>query len=376
MKIKASHVVAVILAAAAVGWMASGMTAAEQGTEMSGAGTNATAQSTTKEATADRAPIAIPVRVRQSVAQTRNIQVRVFGQTEANRVVDVRSETYGLVRSLDVKKGAVAEEGAQILSLELGDRAARRDRAKAEVDYRTISYEAAKKLEAKQFQSKIKLAEEASALAQAKASLREMAVEIADTRIAVPFAGIVNALPVEIGDYVQEGDIVATVIELDPIVIAAEVTENWVSSVTVGDQAQIELATGIKLQGRVRFVSRVASPTTRTFRVEIETPNPNNAFAEGVTAGVTIPVGETQAHLITPALLTLDDDGRLGLKAVGPDNRVEFHTIKIVEDSTDGMWVSGLPSSLTLITVGQEFVAIGGLVKPVDESLISGDVKG
>ena len=375
MKIRASHIIAVLLAAAAVGWMASGMTAAEQTPADTSEVSDSTSSPEAKSAV-EQSAIIVPVRVRESFAQAREIRVQVFGQTEANRSVDVRAETDGLVKSLDLVKGDLVEDGALILSLELGDRSARRDRAKAEVEFRTVSYQAAKKLEAKQFQSKIKLAEEASALAQAKAALREIDVEIADTRIRVPFAGVVNDLPVEVGDYVQEGDVIATVVELDPVVIAAEVTENWVAGVQVGEPALIELATGVVLHGQIRFVSRVASAETRTFRVEIESENTGNRFGEGVTSEVTIPVGETRAHKITPALLTLDDDGRLGLKAVDADNRVEFHTIKIVEDSTEGMWVSGPPDRLTIITVGQEFVAVGGIVEPIDESTIIGDVKG
>jgi multidrug efflux system membrane fusion protein len=368
MKINASFAIATLFAVAVVGWMASGMIQGDSTPPATAATDTAAAPASTPQP--DK-PVA--VRVRRSQAEMREIRVRLFGQTEANRTVEVRAETAGRIDALDVAEGDAVADKAVIAEIDMDDRLARRDRARAEVAFRQIAYDAAKKLEARQFQTRINLAEAESQLAQAKAALREIELEIADTRVLAPFAGVVNDLAVELGDYVKDGDIVATVVDFDPVIVSVEVTETWVSGVQKGDVARIELATGRSLSGKVRFISRVASPTTRTFRVEIEVPNPDSSLAEGVTAEVDIPVGRVSAHRISPALLTLDDDGRLGLKAVAEGGRVIFHPIDIVEDSTAGMWVSGLPERATLITVGQEFVAVGGRVEAVDETTLSSE---
>ncbi len=52
----------------------------------------------------------------------------------------------------------------------------------------------------------------------------------------------------------------------------------------------------------------------------------------------------------------LDDSGRVGVRAV-VEGVVQFMPIKIVSDGPDGMWVSGLPDRVNVITVGQEFVS-------------------
>jgi multidrug efflux system membrane fusion protein len=64
-------------------------------------------------------------------------------------------------------------------------------------------------------------------------------------------------------------------------------------------------------------------------------------------------------------VLTLDDSGRVGLKAVGEGNRVEFHPARILAGDEDGVWLTGLPSSIRAIVVGQEFVIAGETVEPV-----------
>jgi len=62
------------------------------------------------------------------------------------------------------------------------------------------------------------------------------------------------------------------------------------------------------------------------------------------------------AHRISPALLALDDEGRVGVRTLDGDNRVVFNLVKILNDDGGSVWISGLPETATLITVGQELV--------------------
>lgn len=355
-KVRSSVIIAAVLALVVTLWMLSGL--------FSGGPEAGVSENTALSSSAE--PDAAPaVRVKTFIAEPRDIKVNVFGQTEVNRKVELRAETSGRVTALNADKGSEVEAGGRIVTLDVADRGARRERAKAETEHRQIAYDAAKKLASKQFQSQIKLAESAAALARAKADLSIIEKEISNTRINAPFAGIVNDVLVEIGDYLKDGDAVAVLVELNPIVVVAEVAETWIGGMRVGAPVQIRLPDGRILTGGVRFISRVATAETRTFRVEVEALNPDGLLGEGVTAQVTVPAGTVPAHLISPALLTLDDEGRLGLKAVTSSNRVAFYPVKIVEDSTEGMWISGLPEKVTLITVGQEFVRINSLVTPV-----------
>ena len=85
-----------------------------------------------------------------------------------------------------------------------------------------------------------------------------------------------------------------------------------------------------------------------------------------MTAILRLPVERIMTHKITPAILTLNDGGILGLRIVEEDGdgdpatgRVRFVPVNIVEDTVDGLFVTGLPDQATLITVGQEFVQDG-----------------
>ena len=107
-----------------------------------------------------------------------------------------------------------------------------------------------------------------------------------------------------------------------------------------------------------------ADDTTRTFRVEVELPNPDGKLRVGVSADIHIPVRQLMAEKISPGILVLDDNGVVGVRAV-ERGIVRFLPVDIVSDGPDGMWVSGLPDHVAVITVGQSFVSDGERVKTV-----------
>ena len=97
-------------------------------------------------------------------------------------------------------------------------------------------------------------------------------------------------------------------------------------------------------------------------------------FYEGLTTELRLLLGDTRAHRVSPAVLTLNDNGAMGIKAVNKKGSVVFHPVNVLEDTTEGVWVGGLPEKLTLITVGQEFVSAGQNVHTQHER--TGDTTG
>ena len=136
-------------------------------------------------------------------------------------------------------------------------------------------------------------------------------------------------------------------------------TEGQLSALSMGATAEITLTNRTTLPGSVRYISRSANPQTRTFRVEIESPNPDSAVAAGLTASVRIALGETSAILLTPATLVLHDDGRVGVRYVDPTNIIQFAEVQIVDDAEAGIWVTGIPETAKLLSAGQDYVREG-----------------
>lgn len=351
---KRSYVIAGLMTLAAAGWIVSGQV-----------GERPKAPRATPVVAAEQP---VPrVRVRTLRAEERANELVLFGHTEAERKVDLRAETAGRVEALAATKGRPVADGDVVVRLAMDDRKARLAEADALVNQYRIAYEAARQLSEKAFRSRVKLAEAKAQLEMALAKRADIRLDIQRTAIRAPFAGIVDMLPVEVGDYAAVGTVVGTVVDLDPVLVVAEVGEREVGRIAVGAPATARLSTGRELAGKVRYVAKTGQPATRTFRVEVAVANPDGRIGEALTAELHLPLGRVLAHRVSPAVLTLSDEGVVGVKTVGAGDRVEFFPVTMVADGPDGIWLGGLPETVQVITVGQEFVRVGQRVQPVPE---------
>ena len=150
--------------------------------------------------------------------------------------------------------------------------------------------------------------------------------------------------------------------KLDPMVITGEVTEKNVDQVNLNQKVNIKLLDNKEVTGVISFISKSANPSTRTYKIEATIENSNGTIREGLSADMFVPLREVIAHLIPSYLISLNDEGDLGIKIL-TNNIVQFTEIQIVEDTVDGLWVTGLPKDVTIITVGQEYVINGQEVK-------------
>ena len=181
-------------------------------------------------------------------------------------------------------------------------------------------------------------------------------------KIVAPFSGYLETLRVEEGDFLNTGAVCAALIDPDPMLLVADIAEKDIAQVQLGSEATAKLISGRLITGEVTFIASSADKNTRTFRVEISVDNKDRSIRDGVSAEIFIKGKEEPAHKISPAILSLNDQGKLGVRTVTADNRVEFKEINILEDTNSGMWVSGLGEEARIITLGQEYVFQGQTV--------------
>tara|TARA_B100000579_G_scaffold115561_1_gene92595 strand:+ start:76 stop:921 length:846 start_codon:yes stop_codon:yes gene_type:complete len=181
-------------------------------------------------------------------------------------------------------------------------------------------------------------------------------------KIVAPFSGYLETLRVEEGDFLNTGSVCAALIDPDPMLVVADIAEKNIAQVQLGSKATAKLISGRYISGEVTFIASSADKNTRTFRVEISVDNKDRTIRDGVSAEIYIKGKEEPAHKISPAILSLNDQGKLGVRTVTADNKVEFKEINILEDTNSGMWVSGLGQEARIITLGQEYVFQGQTV--------------
>ena len=305
------------------------------------------------------------VRVVQSQAQLKTRYASVRGKTQNKRTVQVRTEIQGRVVNRAVERGQSVAANQLLCGLSVDDRQAALVESQQRVNQARIDYEGAKQLRAKGYNSESAIAAAKANLATARAELKRRDLALRKTEIRAPFAGFVEDVHLEIGDYAQPGTACATLVDLNPMLLVGRVSERVVLNIEPGIEAIGELADRSVVRGPITFVGQQDDPATRTYAIEVELNNESGKLRSGMTTQIRIPVEEAFAHKISPALFSLDNEGGYGVRVVNNDDRVEFYSVTIVAEDEDGVWVSGLPNTSNIITVGQELVISGERVDPV-----------
>ncbi len=318
------------------------------------------------------------VQIATYTAQPMQIEVPLRGRTSAKSSVSAVAETPGIVDDVHVTKGQTVAVGDALCTLDQGTRAAAVAQAKAglaqaeaglvqaQLDFDTNAELRAKGLAAPNTGRglEVALSGAKASLSAAQAGLDNAQAELDRTEIRAKVAGVVQDPVATAGAMLGQGQPCATIVQLNPMVFLGQVPESRIGLAKLGLDATITTVTGTKVDGKVTFISAIADNATRSFPVEIEFPNEDMSIRDGVTAEAIVTLGTAPGHLLPQSVLTLDDEGVLGVRTV-EDGVVAFHEITIVSDTREGVWVTGLPLSADVITVGQENVTAGQAVKAV-----------
>ncbi len=303
------------------------------------------------------------VKAQLFTSQPRKEVLHIRARTEADKSVQVRSETSGRVEAITGKKGSLVKQGTVLCKLNEGARQASLLQAQALVAQTGSDYFAAEKLARRGVSAKLNVKSKKAAYDSALASLERAQIELDHTAVKAPFTGLIEDRPARIGDYLPIGSPCASLVKLDPLLIVGEVSERNINQLRVGQKGTAKLVTGEEVSGKIRFISPSAKVETRTFRIELEVDNKDLAMRNGVTADIYIPLKAGAGHRISPALLTLSDEGDIGVRTVDEQGLVHFRPVRILEQGKQGVWVTGLPEKVVIITTGQDYVKAGQKVE-------------
>ncbi|MBK0397816.1 efflux RND transporter periplasmic adaptor subunit [Limibaculum sp. M0105] len=314
-------------------------------------------------------PGAVPVMIMEISAEPTIDRITLRGRTEANRNVVVRAETPGRVISEPLRAGTRVDDGTLLCRLEPGARQAQVAEAEAALAEAQVEADAATQLSQKGFTAETTRVARLAALQRAEAALDLVRLDIARLEIRAPFAGILESDTAEFGARLGIGDACATVIDLSEVKVTGYVSEQDVDRLSVGQPVTVRLISGAVHEGAIGFIGSMADESTRTYRVEARLPNADGSIRDGMTAEIGVELPAERAHRIPQAALTLDDEGRLGVR-LADDSTARFLPVRIVREDTGGVWVTGLPETARVIVVGQEFVRDG---RPILSTPVSWD---
>lgn len=361
---KAHRIAALVVLVAAGAWVATGEFAAV-GSEEEKDHDDGTAEAIVAAAPAPLRTVAAVV----PVTADHSREIRIAGATEADKSAILAARSDGIVEMLGVVQGEEIAADTLVMKLVGADVAASVATANASLAQANQQLDVGEKLFARGSLPELELTTRRAAKAAADAALQQAQSAQDRLLLKAPFAGVVDTVSVELGEWVQTGAPITTILALDPIVVKAEVSERDVAFVAVGSPASVRLVSGDEMQGTIRHIAKQASTGTRTFVVEVALPNPDRKIGAGMTAEVRLFARPVPAITVPRSVITISDDGLIGLRVVGPDSIARFAPVTMLYDTEDGMIISGVPAGVRIIVAGQDLVRDGEKVTVTEVSL-------
>ncbi|BDA85669.1 hemolysin secretion protein D [Aureimonas sp. SA4125] len=211
-----------------------------------------------------------------------------------------------------------------------------------------------------------------AALAQARAALGTLQVQLDRTVVRAPFAGIVSAKPATLGITVQTGTEITKVQRDGALRAAIDVPEQYLAGLSPGDKAEVAGPSGEKIGGTIALIGETVDSATHMGRVEIGLPQ-DTGLKAGMFVRATISAGGSQAMTVAESALTWRD-GKTAVFVVAENNAV---ALKAVDAGTrqDGRVavVGDLSEGDRVVTAGAGFLNDGNTVRVVTEQAATGE---
>jgi multidrug efflux system membrane fusion protein len=295
-------------------------------------------------------------------------KIIIQGAIEPLRKIKIRSHTAAHILEIIRKKGSYVNDGDTLFRLATADRSAQFFSAKAKLKSSQIKISQLEMLMPNNSSIESKLQTATNELKSAEIGLNNLALARGIILIKAPFSGVLEDRYIEVGSHVEKGDDLALILDESAVKAVGYVSQQSAGKLLLGQQVEIYLLDGQRAEGQLTYLASSGDDKTHSFKVEVQLDNHDNAIKSGSSAKMHITTGYINAHFLSPATLSLDIEGNIGVKSVTDKGLVAFYSIQILRTEKKGVWVTGLPHEIRIITQGHGFVNEGESVKETPSS--------
>jgi membrane fusion protein (multidrug efflux system) len=287
------------------------------------------------------------------------------GSVEPNRVVSVAAEVAGRIEQVPCREGQPVKAGERLVLLNTDLLQAEYDRAQASMQFDAREATRVQDLVERGAATANELDQARTKAAASRAAFSAAKARLERAVISAPISGVLNRVPVEVGEYVSPGMPVAEIVEIDTAVVVADVPEQDIHYLRVGQSEEVEVDSlgRRRLVGTIRYIGELADPRARTTRVEIEVPNTDRLLRSGQIVTVVLLQRILEGVILIPldSVIPLEKEYRV---YVVEDGKAQPRTVKLGFFRGRSVRVlSGLAAGESLIVEGHHYVSAGQPVR-------------
>jgi len=299
--------------------------------------------------------------------------IRVAGSVEAYRDVTISADEGGAISRYLVPRGARVSVGGVIAELDSGVLEAQVAEARAAAALAGEQFERQRRLwEVERIGTEIAFLRAKYDAEMADARLATLASRLERTKVRSPIDGVFDQKFLEAGEYAGVGDPVARVVTTNPIKVTAGIPERYAAFVRRADTARItfDVLPGREFYGRIAFVGTSVNEANRTFPIEVVIRNPERLVKPQMIADLRVVRQRLDDVIVVPQTAVLrTEDGYQVVLADSADGRpvAKMHAVTVGPSYANQVVIeSGLEPGARLITLGQQLVDDGSLIRVVN----------
>ena len=287
------------------------------------------------------------------------------GTVQPYEDIDLAAKSPGTVKWVGPKEGDRVAAGEKLVELDMKSVATHVTDAKIRYNQALKDYNRMKKLFEEKIVSKGQLDSAKTDLDSAKTVLDSAGVTFDDGSLLSPIAGVLNRVNVDVGEYINPGQQVMQILNIDKVKADLPVPEKDILFFEKDQHVKIvlERTTGetLEFDGVIEFVSLTADPTARTYNVKVVVDNPDQMLRPGMIVRAHLVRRQMDNAIAVPFFTIIDREDGKAVFVVDDTNTAHVKAIEY------GVFQRGIVEIRSGLQLGDKLIIVG------QRSLVDGE---
>jgi membrane fusion protein (multidrug efflux system) len=288
------------------------------------------------------------------------------GSLRSPQRATIATEIAAKVVSFDIPEGRQVAAGHVLVRLDDVEYRAATRVARARLRHADERLQRLRSLHGAEVTSEQALEDALVAFDAARGALEEAESRLEHTVIRAPFRGVLGLRQINVGEYLEQGDAVVEITQVDPLELVFAIPQRHAARVAPG-QVVLGMAElcGARFEGEVSALDPQVDPATRTLRILATVANDAGQLLPGMSARVRLLVGEIPDALVVPQEAVVRQGTKHLVYVLDSDDRVQPHEVQLGEFFADGVHLrSGVDAGARVVVSGQQKLRAQTLTAP------------
>ncbi len=302
------------------------------------------------------------IQITSSKSSLKSKKLSFTGFSELQKI-NLVSEIGGKVEHIYAQNGQFLKKGDKIISLENKDFAEKYESAKKKLESAKIRYASILRLGSKGLTSSKEKLDAETAILDAESEIKVTQHNIDNLIIKAPFDGIIDEIKVKLGNYLPTikasfnlvDALIAKFYSDKRVKVNFSVPLMYFNDVKSSKNIEFfDVMTDDKLgTSKLHFISNIAENNTKTYHAEAFLDAKELFVNDNQVLKVVVCSNEIPAHKVPQSAILKISKNEIGLKVIDVNKVVKIVPVEIIDEDTNGIWITGLPEEAEIITLGQ-----------------------